>query len=142
MVDLEKSISSCDARDLAAWMLSAAEQKLSGPYNVIGPLQPLTVLDAAKACIAGTGSHAKIVVASSDVARAAGLEPWTHIPFWNDPGDYGLMQASIARAAATGLQTRPLEETVRDTYAWLRSSDHKRLIACPLDLERRALASL
>jgi 2'-hydroxyisoflavone reductase len=130
-----------DVRDLAAWMLSAAEQKLSGPYNVTGPLAPLTALDAARACIAGTGSQAQPAVVPSEVARAAGLEPWTHIPFWNEPEDYGLMQASIARAAATGLRTRPLEDTVRDTYAWLRSSDHPRAIVCPPELERAALHS-
>ena len=93
-----------DVRDLAAWMLSAAEQKLSGPFNVTGPLEPITALDVARACIAGTGSRGVPAVVPSEVALAAGVEPWKHIPFWLEPEDYGLMQASIARAAATGFK--------------------------------------
>lgn len=130
-----------DVRDLAAWMLEAAERRLSGPYNVTGPLEPMTVLDMARACIAGTGSRGRPVVVPSEAARAAGLEPWTHVPFWSEPEDYGLMQTSIARAAATGLRTRPLADTVSDTYAWLRSSDHPRAIACPPERERAALVA-
>lgn len=130
-----------DARDLAAWMLSAAEHTLSGPFNVTGPLEPITALDVARACIAGTGSRGVPVVVPSEVAIAAGIEPWKHIPFWLEPEDYGLMQASIARAVTTGLTTRPLAETVRDTYAWLQTIDRQRLITLPPELERAALAA-
>ena len=94
-------------RDLAAWIVSAADQGLSGPFNVTGPLEPLTVLDAARACIAGTGSQATPVVVPSQVARDAGVIAWEHVPFWLEPGDYAGMQASIDRAVATGLTTRP-----------------------------------
>ena len=130
-----------DVRDLGAWLVSAAESRLHGPFNVTGPIEPITVLDAARACIAGTGSAATAVVVPSNVARAAGVVPWEHVPFWNDPADYGLMQANIARAVASGLRTRPLVETVRDTYAWLKTSSEPRKIVCPPELERAALSA-
>ncbi len=130
-----------DVHDLGDWLVSAAESRLHGPFNVTGPVEPMTVLDAARACIAGTGSAATPVVVPSSIARAAGLVPWEHIPFWNEPEDYGLMQANIARAVATGLRTRPLVDTVRDTYAWLKTSSEPRKIVCPPELERAALSA-
>jgi hypothetical protein len=50
------------------------------------------------------------------------------------------MQMSVDRALASGLQLRPLAATVRDTYAWLRTTDHERRIVCPPELEAAALA--
>ena len=130
-----------DVRDLAAWIVSAAEQGLSGPFNVAGPLEPLTTLEAARACIAGTDSQAPPVVVPSAVARDAGVIAWQHVPFWIEAKEYAIMRASIDRAVATGLQTRPLVATVRDTYAWLKTSDHARRIDFPIELERAALAA-
>jgi 2'-hydroxyisoflavone reductase len=130
-----------DVRDIAAWIVGAAEARLHGPYNVTGPVPPLTVLDVARACIAGTGSAAEPVVVPSAVAQAAGVVPWQHIPFWFEPEDGGIMQMNVDRALATGLALRPLVDTVRDTYAWLRTSDHERLLVCPPELERAAVAA-
>ena len=55
---------------------------------------------------------------------AAGVEPWQHLPFW--------LPAEVARAAwdvdttrarAMGLPSRPLAETVADTWAWQRTGE-------------------
>jgi 2'-hydroxyisoflavone reductase len=62
--------------------------------------------------------------------------PWEHIPFWLDPDEYGIMEMNVDRALVAGLRFRPLAETVRDTYAWLRTTDHRRLIELPAELER------
>ncbi len=131
-----------DVRDIAAWIVGAAEAGLHGPFNVTAPATPYTVRDVANACIAGTGAVAEPVFVASDVAKAAGLVPWEHIPFWMEPEIESLMQMNVERALATDLRVRPLVASVRDTYAWLRTSDHPRCIVCPPDLERAALASL
>jgi 2'-hydroxyisoflavone reductase len=128
-----------DVRDLAAWIVGAAEQRLSGAFNLTAPATPFTALEVAQACIAGTGSTAIPFVVSSEVAQRAGVIPWEHIPFWFEPDQYGMMQMNIDRALATGLTLRPLVETVADTYAWLRMSDHARLIGCPPAFERAAI---
>ena len=130
-----------DVRDIAAWIVGAAESRLHGPYNVTGPAQPYTALDVARACIAGTDSRAEPVVVPSEAAKNAGLIPWEHIPFWMEPEIYSLMQMNVDRALATGLQIRPLTETVRDTNAWLRTTNHARRIVCPPELEHAALPS-
>jgi 2'-hydroxyisoflavone reductase len=130
-----------DVRDIAAWIVDAAESRRHGPFNVTSPPGFLTALDVARACIAGTGSRAVPVFVASERAKTAGLVPWEHIPFWVEPDIFPLMQMSVDRALATGLTLRPLAETVRDTYAWLRTTDHKRLVVCPPDLEAAALAA-
>jgi 2'-hydroxyisoflavone reductase len=130
-----------DVRDVAAWIVGAAEARLQGPYNVTAPAAPYTASDVARACIAGTESAAEPVVVPSAAAQATGLAPWQHIPFWMEPENYTLMQMNVDRALATGLAFRPLVDTVRDTYAWLRTSGHERLIVCPPELERAALAA-
>jgi 2'-hydroxyisoflavone reductase len=128
-----------DVRDLAAWIVGAAEARLCGPYNVTTPPYGYNALDVARACVAGTGSRAEVVVVDSETVKTAGLVPWEHIPFWMEPAEYALMRVSVERALATGLRMRPLVDTVRDTYAWLRTSDHIRRIICPPGLERAVM---
>ena len=41
------------------------------------------------------------------------------LPLWLPPGQAQLMAVDIARAAAAGLQCRPLAQTLHDTAAWL-----------------------
>jgi 2'-hydroxyisoflavone reductase len=139
--DPEAPLQMIDVRDLAAWIVGAVEARLHGAYNVTAPATPYTARDVADACIAGTGSRAEPIFVPSDIAKAAGLVPWEHIPFWIEPEIATLMQMNVARAFATGLRVRPLRDTVRDTYAWLRASDHQRRIVCPPELERAALAA-
>jgi 2'-hydroxyisoflavone reductase len=128
-----------DVRDIANWIVGAAEARLAGAYNVTGPSFPYTAREVAEACVVGTGSRAVPYVVISEIAKSVGLIPWEHIPFWFDDDAGGLMQINVDRALATGLEMRPLAETVADTYAWLRTSDHPRLVVCPPDLERYAI---
>jgi 2'-hydroxyisoflavone reductase len=116
-----------------------AERRACGTYNATGPEHPLRLGEVAQTCIDVTGGPGPAVVVPSDDARAAGIEGWKHIPFWLDPGETGIMQANIDRALVAGLRFRPLAETVRDTYAWLQSSPHRRLIDLPAELERAAI---
>lgn len=128
-----------DVRDLAEWIVQMAERRACGTYNVTGPEQPLRLGEIAQTCIDVTGGSGPAVVVPSDAAQAAGIEPWKHIPFWLEPGEHGIMQTNVDRALVAGLRFRPLAETVRDTYAWLQTSDHRRLIDVPAELERAAV---
>ena len=53
--------------------------------------------------------------------QAHDVAEFVELPLWlNREGAESLMTYSIDKALAAGLRVRPLEETVRDTYAWLK----------------------
>ncbi|OXS31948.1 SDR family oxidoreductase [Streptomyces sp. XY006] len=113
-----------DVRDLAEWILGAAQQGLSGPYNLIGPQGHATMGTLLDACARVTGGAAELRWTEPGVIVEAGIEPWTQLPVWVPPGSDlhdALHSADVSRALATGLRCRPVEETVADTWSWLRS---------------------
>ncbi|MFC8538637.1 NAD-dependent epimerase/dehydratase family protein [Streptomyces sp. NPDC057249] len=111
-----------DARDLAAWVLDAAERGLHGPYNLVSRPGHTTMGGLLDACVRATGSDAELRWTPAEKILAAGVEPWTELPVWLPPGEVydTLHQGDVGRALATGLRCRPVEETVADTWAWLR----------------------
>src|SRR5690606_5995855 len=78
-----------DARDLAAWLLGAAEQGLSGPYNLSSPQGHATTEELLRACAEVTGGTADLRWTEPEVILAAGIEPWTELPVWVPPGSEG-----------------------------------------------------
>ncbi|NGO43151.1 SDR family oxidoreductase [Streptomyces ureilyticus] len=113
-----------DARDLAEWVLGAAERELSGPYNLISPQGHTTMEALLDACVQATGGDAELRWTAPELILDAGIEPWTQLPVWVLPESElhgALHSADVSRAVATGLHCRPVEETVTDTWAWLRS---------------------
>jgi nucleoside-diphosphate-sugar epimerase len=100
------------------------ERELSGAYNLISAQGHATMGAFLDACVAVTGGVAELRWTSPDVVLGAGIEPWTQLPVWVPPGSDGydaLYQADVSRALATGLTCRSVEETVADTWEWLRS---------------------
>lgn len=112
-----------DVRDLAAWTLDAAEQGLSGSYNMVSPIGHTTTEGFLAACKEATGSDAEFRWTSPEVIEEAGIAPWRELPVWLPPGELHetLHQGNVDRALATGLRCRPVTETVADTWKWLRS---------------------
>ncbi|MER7180588.1 SDR family oxidoreductase [Streptomyces hyaluromycini] len=115
-----------DARDLAEWTLGAVERGLSGPYNLVGPQGHTTMGALLEACRRSTGSDAELRWTDAEVILGAGIEPWVQLPVWV-PADSelhdGVHGLDVSRAVATGLVCRPVEETVADTWRWLRGLD-------------------
>ncbi|MEG8275877.1 NAD-dependent epimerase/dehydratase family protein [Streptomyces sp. AHA2] len=112
-----------DVRDLAAWILHAAQRRLSGPYNLIGPQGHATMGRLLEACVRVTGGRAELRWTEPGVILDAGIEPWTQLPVWVPPGSDlhdALHGADVSRAVGAGLACRPVEETVSDTWRWLR----------------------
>ncbi|MEU9606813.1 NAD-dependent epimerase/dehydratase family protein [Streptomyces sp. NPDC048057] len=121
----DASVQYVDARDLAEWTLSAAQAGLSGPYNLVGPPGAATFGEVLDACVAATGSGAELRWVAPERVLEAGIEPWTDLPLWVPPQASDLVGAlyslDVGRARATGLECRPLAETVVDTWEWLRT---------------------
>ncbi|GAA4922411.1 NAD-dependent epimerase/dehydratase family protein [Streptomyces coeruleoprunus] len=111
-----------DVRDMAAWLLHAAEAGLSGAYNVVSPTGHTTMGELLDACVRATGSDAELRWTDPEKILAAGVEPWTGLPVWLPPGElHGAMHCGdVSKALAAGLRCRPVDETVADTWAWLR----------------------
>jgi len=112
-----------DVRDLAEWILGAAEQELSGPYNLVSPQGHATMGELLDACVRVTGSAAELRWTDPELILAAGIEPWTQLPVWVPPGTDmhdSLHSGDVSRAVTTGLRCRPVEETVADTWGWLQ----------------------
>ncbi|TDD71198.1 NAD-dependent epimerase/dehydratase family protein [Actinomadura rubrisoli] len=112
-----------DVRDLAVWTLDAVEQGLRGPYNLVSPPDHTTMGGLLEACIRVTGSDAEPVWTDPQALLAAGVEPWIELPFWLPPGEAhdAMHQTNVNKALSAGLRCRPPEETVADTWAWLRA---------------------
>jgi nucleoside-diphosphate-sugar epimerase len=111
-----------DCRDLAAWMLRAADRGIGGAFNTVSKPGQATMESLLEAAKAATGSDARMVWVTPAVIEAAGIEPWTELPVWVPPdGEYaGLHDADVSAAYAAGLTCRPVEQTVADTWQWLQ----------------------
>jgi 2'-hydroxyisoflavone reductase len=137
-----------DCRDLAAWMLSAAERSLGGVFNTVSRPGHATMASLLEAARDVTGSRARLVWVPPEVILGAGIEPWTELPVWVPPdGELAAVHdADVSAAHAAGLACRPVEKTVADTWRWLQQEGYPppgRLgHGLSPDKERRVLESL
>ena len=112
-----------DVRDLAEWILHAAERELSGPYNLMSPQGHTTMGELLETCVRVTGGAAELRWTEPEVILDAGIAPWTELPVWVPPGSDlhdALHGADVSRAVGAGLRCRSVEETVADTWRWLQ----------------------
>lgn len=111
-----------DARDLARWTLDALRAGLHGPYNLVSRPGHTTMGELLESCVAVTGSDAELRWTDPEVITGAGIEPWSDLPIWLPPGELydSIHQADVSRVLAAGLHCRPVGDTVRDTWEWLR----------------------
>lgn len=132
----ERPVQLIDARDVARWILTAARLSTAGKFNVTGEAGALTIGALLEACRAVTGSDARFVWAPDPLLHEAGVAPLDGLPYWVPEAITGVMQVSVVQARLAGLAHRPLDETVRDTWSWLRTQPQEE---APL---RRTLAGL
>jgi 2'-hydroxyisoflavone reductase len=113
-----------DVRDIAAWTLQAAAQRLSGPYNVTGPADRLameTCLHTCRAVAAAEGYDVRgttFTWVDDEFLLANEAAAYTEIPLWVPAAYAGFGAFDHRKALMDGLTFRPLAETVRDTLAW------------------------
>ncbi|HXP20864.1 MAG TPA: NAD-dependent epimerase/dehydratase family protein [Streptosporangiaceae bacterium] len=139
-----------DCRDLAAWMLHAAERGISGTFNAVSEPGHATMESLLSAAVAATGSAAHLVWAAPEVIEAAGVEPWTELPNRAPPDGEAaaLHDGDVSAIYAAGLVCRPVTETVTDTWRWLQAEGDPPTGAgrpshgLDPDREREVLASL
>jgi len=106
-----------DVRDLAGWMVRAAEAGTAGVFNATGPEVPLTMRDFLATTARVAGSDAELVWIDQGFLVEKEVGPWMELPLWIPDVD---ATTDCSKAIAAGLTFRPLEETVRDTITWAR----------------------
>jgi len=109
------------ARDIADWILGAAERRVSGVFNATGPESPLTLESLLETCRRTVDADARLAWMDERFLVDQGVEEWSDLPLWLAPGvnrDQARMLAvDISRALAEGLRFCPLEQTIRETLA-------------------------
>ncbi|WP_458781828.1 NAD-dependent epimerase/dehydratase family protein [Arthrobacter sp. D3-16] len=107
-----------DVRDLAAWILLAAEQRITGALNALGAKVPFG--EYISASRAAAGHDGEVVPAPEDWLADQGVSYWAgpdSLPLWLPPGHEGFMARSNKAAVGAGLRIRPWQETLADTLA-------------------------
>jgi 2'-hydroxyisoflavone reductase len=146
--NLDQPMAAVDASDLAGWLVAMAERGQGGAVNATGPTGMATVGELLEVCREATDSDAEWVPVPDADLLAAGVEPWRHLPMWlPDEEARTAWDVDTTRARELGLPSRPLKESVADTWAWQRGSRRptppagRDLPGLPPELERRLLGA-
>jgi 2'-hydroxyisoflavone reductase len=111
-----------DARDLAEWILLAAEERITGTYDAVGPVMPFQMaIGEIAGAVAPQGTQ--LVSVQESVLEKLEINPWggpRSLPLWL-PKDYAKMTGrDVSAALASGLRQRPLAETALDSLEYER----------------------
>ena len=146
---LDQPIGLVDARDLAGWLVDMAERGSGGAVNATGPTGMTTLGGLLETCRKVTASDAEWVPVPDAELLAAGVEEWIHLPLWlQADGARTTWDVDTTTARERGLRTRPLHESVADTWSWLRAEGrpplppggHRAEPGLPPELEAKLLA--
>jgi nucleoside-diphosphate-sugar epimerase len=139
-----------DVRDLAAWIVTCAEDRRTGTFDGTGhPMTRAAFTDAVAAAARELGLHDPTTTTFTAVDQeflvAQEVEPWMgprSIPVWLPLPEYaGLMAHDVTASYAAGLTTRPLADTARDTLEWLRATPDATVTGWTREEEEKVLAA-
>ncbi|KAA2260112.1 epimerase [Solihabitans fulvus] len=136
-----------DARDLAAWILTAAERGVTGTFDGSSPARPLGEFLAEIAeAVAPEGTE--LVPMTKEELVEAEVQGWVgprSLPVWvmSIEGYEAMMDRDAGPSLAAGLTVRPLAETARDSLAYERELglDRERRAGLTLEEEAKLLAA-
>jgi nucleoside-diphosphate-sugar epimerase len=138
----EDAVQFVDVRDLAKWIVHAAEIGLTGIYDGIGP--PMARDRFLRECAAAVQSSCTFTWVDRASLEAHDVRRWTgprSLPLWLPLPDYaGFATRDTAPARDAGLTLRPLVETTRDTLTWLQAANGK-IVGLTGDEESEVLAA-
>jgi nucleoside-diphosphate-sugar epimerase len=119
------SLQFIDGRDLAEFLLDAAEKKMDGAVNLVSEPGHITLGELFETANEVTGGLAQLKWLDSDRVLQAGLKPWGELPLWIPPLGSGqnhfVFSNDVSLARSMGLRIRPARQTIFDTWLWLRA---------------------
>jgi nucleoside-diphosphate-sugar epimerase len=112
-----------DVRDLAQWIVHAAQTGLSGCFDGIGP--SFARVEFLTGCARGVGARCTFTWVDRAFLESQDVRRWTgprSLPLWLPLPDFaGFATRDTTPARDAGLTVRPLAETARDTLLWMRN---------------------
>lgn len=118
------SVQIVDVRDLAAWIVAAGEQRVTGTFDATSPVIPMGECLAQVA--AGVGAEPDLTWVDQEFLQAHGVPHWSgkgSLPLWLPMPDYaGMLSRDVGPALAAGLSIRPVAQTAAGTLAWLTTA--------------------
>ncbi len=133
-----------DVRDLGAWLLDLGERGDAGAFNATGPFPPVTMGELLETARAVSGSNASFTWVDEPFLLEEDVGEWMELPLWiaetGDPAWRRFLEVDVSRAVETGLKTRPMADTIRDTLEWaLKTGDPGAPLASGLELGEAGL---
>jgi 2'-hydroxyisoflavone reductase len=119
----DRDTQAIDVRDLAAWIVTGAENRLTGVFDASGRVQRLG--DLVDEVTKAVGSDTTVIWAPADFLLEREVTYWAgprSLPLWLPDEARGMTSHDVSAAFAAGLTTRPVGETAVDTLAWLREN--------------------
>ena len=115
-----------DARDLAAFVIDAVENTVTGTYNLVSDVNDFKFGELVADCISAANKQAKpeekprATWIDADFLEEQKVEPWSDMPVWLPAKGEEAAFASTSNTAAKakGLRISRLRKTVNDTLAW------------------------
>ena len=126
----ERPIQFIDVRDVAAWILNQVEGEQKGVFNVASPDGWMTMGSLLETCVKVIQSNAELKWVPEDFLMQQSVGEWIEMPLWlteSDPTIAGFLRFDVSRALAAGLKLRPVEDTIRDTLAYVKNWPHDRV---------------
>ena len=109
-----------DARDQAAFAVRLVENGVSGAFHTCSPAPPWTIGDLVQSVSDALAIPTQPVWAEAGWLTKRGVDGMAY-PLWSEGADEGVLAMDPSKALAAGLTPRPLVDTVRDTWEWMRS---------------------
>jgi 2'-hydroxyisoflavone reductase len=111
-----------DVRDLADWLVRAAESRLAGVYDGMGV--PVSREHFLTHVAVGVAAAVQLTWVDQEFLLEQGVQPWAgerSLPLWLPLPEYaGFLCRDVSASLAAGLTTRDVADTARDTLPWLR----------------------